>query len=97
MILGSLRNYNRVEVNDEANEVVSDCRLNRNNTTTSKSLEQNTKTAANGQVLNTKVVVSLKYLSKWWGFLDLTLINCEIEIGLMRSNDCIISEILNNA
>ena len=39
MILGSLRNYNRVEVNDEANEVVSDCRLNRNNTTTSKSLE----------------------------------------------------------
>ena len=39
MTLGSLRNYNRVEVNDEANEVVADCRLNRNNTTTSKSLE----------------------------------------------------------
>ena len=82
----SLYNYNRVEVNDGANEIFADRRLNNSKTTTSKSLEYKTKikvrAAANTHVLNAKVVVSLKYLSKCWRFLDLTLINCEKELGL---------------
>ena len=32
--------------------------------------------------LNTKVVALLKYLSTFWRFLDLPLINCEIEFNL---------------
>ena len=55
------------------------------------------KTAANSCILNTKVVASLKYLGNFWRYLDLPLINWEIELDLSWSKDCVISEILNNA
>ena len=47
--------------------------------------------AADNNILNTDVVVSLKYLSNLWGFLDLPHINCEIELDLTWSKNCIIS------
>ena len=43
--------------------------------------------------LDTEVVVPLKYLSNLWKFLDLPMVNCEIELDLSWSKECIISEI----
>ena len=43
--------------------------------------------------LNAEVVVSLKYVSNFWRYLDLPLINCEIELYLRRAKNCVIFEI----
>ena len=50
-------------------------------------------TPNNNNILDTEVVVPLKYLSNFWRSLDLPLTNCEIEVDLPRSKGCIISEI----
>ena len=54
-------------MNEDANEIVANRRLNNNKATTSKSLKYKTKliegTAAKTRVLNTKVNVPSKYLS----------------------------------
>ena len=72
MTSGSLWNYNRDEVNDDANENndAGNYRINNNKMTTSKSFRLDVE------------VVPLKYLSKFWRFLDLSLINCKIELDL---------------
>ena len=53
---------------------------------TSKSFEYKTeiigRTPDDNNMLNAEVVVPLKYLSYFWRFLDLLLINCEIELDL---------------
>ena len=75
-------------MNYDANEKynVGTCRINNNKTTTSKSFEYKTKiigrTPADNSRLDTKVVVPLKYLSKFRRFLDLLLINYETELDL---------------
>ena len=43
--------------------------------------------------LDKEVVVSLKYLGNFWRFLDLPLINSELELDLSWSREYIISEI----
>ena len=48
---------------------------------------------ADTNTLNIEVVVSLKYLSNFRRSLDLLLINCEIELELSWSRNCVISEI----
>ena len=97
MTLASLRNFYRDEVNNDANENENTNRINNYKTITSKSFEYKTKltgsTPNDINTLNTEVVVSLKYLSNFWRFLDLPLINCEIELYLTCSKECIISEI----
>ena len=40
--------------------------------------------------------VSLKYLSNFWRFLDLPLINSEIELNLSWIEDCVLKEHHNN-
>ena len=59
--------------------------------------EYNTKitgsTLAGNKTLDTEVVFPWKYLSNFWRFLDLLLINCEIELDLSWLKDCVISEI----
>ena len=42
--------------------------------------------------LNVEVTIPLKYLSNFWRFLDLPLINCEIELDLSGKKDCILTE-----
>ena len=39
-------------------------------------------------VLNNEVTIPLKYHSNFWRFLDLPLIDCEIELDLSWANDC---------
>ena len=96
MTSGSLWNYYRHEANDAANEIVANCRLNTKKTTTIKSFEFKTKIIAgrpaNNNTLDTEVLVLLKYLSNFPRFLDLLLINSEIELDLSWSKDCIIPE-----
>ena len=42
--------------------------------------------------LNTEVVVPLKYLSNFWMSLDLLLIDCEIELDLKWTKNCVLIE-----
>ena len=60
--------------------------INNKKATTSKSFVYNIKvigsTSNSNSRLNAEVVVPLKYLSNFWRFLDLTVLNCEIELDL---------------
>ena len=98
MTSASLWNYYRDEVNDDENENDNaNNRINNNKAIKSKSFEYKTKIIGsmpnNNNILDTEVLVSLKYLSNFWRSLDLPLINCEIELDLSWSKNCIISEI----
>ena len=46
--------------------------------------------------LNIEITTPLKYLSNFWRFLDLTLINCEIELDLSWRKNCVLIEHNNN-
>ena len=48
-------------------------------------------------ILDAEVVVPLKYLSNFWGSLNLSLTNCEIEHDLSWSRYCINPEISRTA
>ena len=51
------------------------------------------KTPDNDHVLeNVKVVVPLKHLSNFWRYLDMSLINCEIELILTWSKSCVLAD-----
>ena len=96
--LWNLWNYYRDEINDDKNENDDNGnKINHSKTATSKSFKYKTKiigsTPDNASELNAKVVVPLKYLSNIWRSLDLPLINCEIELDLRWTRNCIISEI----
>ena len=87
MTSGSLWNYYRDEVNDNANENnAENYRINNKKTITSKSFEYKTKligsTPNDNNPLNAKVTVPLKYLRDFRRFLDSPSINCEIELDL---------------
>ena len=96
---GNLWNYYRDKINDSANKNndANNYKINNNKTTTSKSFQYKTKirgrTPNDNNILEAEVVVPLKYLSNFWRSLDLHLINCEIELDLSWSRDCIISKI----
>ena len=100
MTSGSLQNYYGDGVNDDENENngVGDYSINNNKARTSKSFEYKTKiignTPADNNTLDTEVVVPLKFFSNFWTFLDLPLINCEVELDLPWSKYYIISELL---
>ena len=89
MTLGSLWDYYGDEGNDSPIDNNDDGnKINSNKTITSKSFKVKTKTnkkigsLPDNNILNAEVVVLLKYLSNFWEFLDLPLINCEIELDL---------------
>ena len=42
--------------------------------------------------LNVKVTIPLKHLSNFWRFLDLILINSEVELDLSERKDCVLTE-----
>ena len=72
-------------------------RISNKKTITSKSFECKTKikgrTLDDNNMLDTEVVIPLKYLSNFWRFLDLPLINCKIKLDLSWSKECRVSEI----
>ena len=102
MTSGSLWNYYRDAVNDaNENNAASNCMLNKNKTTKSKSFKHKTKiigsTSANNSRLDVEAVVPLKYLNNFWKSLDLSLISCEIELDLRWAKNCLISEVSRTA
>ena len=49
------------------------------------------KTPVTGNTKHVEIAVPLKYLSNFWGTLEMPLINCEINLILTQSEDCVIS------
>ena len=90
-------------MNDDANKnnAIGNYRINNNKITTSKSFKYKTEitgsTPANNSGLDTEAVVPLKYLSNFWRSLDLSLINCEINIDLRWAKNCLICEVSRTA
>ena len=86
----SFWNCYRDEINNDANENFNNKIYNK--TITSKFFEYKTKliesTPDDDNTLDAGVVVPLKYLSNFWRFLDLPLINCEIALYLSWSKEC---------
>ena len=46
--------------------------------------------------LNVEVLISLKYFITFWRFLDLLLVNCEVELNLSWTKDCVLIMYHNN-
>ena len=82
------RNDSAIENNDDGNK------KNNNKTLTGKCFQYKTKiigrTPVDNNTLDTEVVVPLTNLSNFWRFLDLPLIDYEIQVNLSLSNECII-------
>ena len=49
------------------------------------------KTPNNGNTKDVEIIVPLKYLSNFWRTLEMPLINCEVNLILTWSKDCVIS------
>ena len=87
MTSGSMWNYYRDEANDNLNENNDDdYKVNNEKAATSKLFEYKKKIIgsipADNSRLHAEIVVPLKYLSSFRRSLDLSLINCEIELDL---------------
>ena len=96
MTSGSLWNSYRDEGNHDENENDNaNDRISNNKTITSKCFKRKEQGAPpnDNTTLNAEVIVPLKYLSKFQRFLDLQLINCEIELNFLWSKECITSGI----
>ena len=48
-------------------------------------------TPAGGNTKDVKIIVPLKYLSNFWRTLEMPLINCEVNLILTWSKDCVIT------
>ena len=49
------------------------------------------KTLEAGNAKDVEIIVPLKYLSNFWRTLEMPLINCEVNLILTRSKDCVIT------
>ena len=49
-------------------------------------------TEDNDSLTDAKVVILLKHLSNFWGSLDIPLINCEVELILTWSKNCVLAD-----
>ena len=78
---GSLWQYYKEDPND--------------NLTASESFKSKVKitgnTPASGNTEDVEIIVSLKYLSHFWRILEMPLINCEVNLILTWSKDCVIT------
>ena len=54
--------------------------------------QENTKTKT-----NLKIVVPLKHLSRFWRYLEMSLINCEVSMTLTWSEKCVLTDIITQA
>ena len=98
MTSGSLWNYYGDELINSAIEIKNNGNnINSNKKATNKFFKNKTKLIGsmpkNINILDTEVVVPLKYLCNFWRSLDLPLINCEIELDLRQAKNQVICEI----
>ena len=78
---GSLWQYYK----DEANDNIADSESFRSK------VKITVKTPDNGNTEDAQIVVPLKYLGNFWRTLEVPLINCEVNLELTWSKDCVIT------
>ena len=78
---GSLWQYYK----DEANDNIADSESFRSK------VKITVKTPDNGNTKDVEIIVPLKYLSNFWRTLEMPLINCEVNLELTWSKDCVIT------
>ena len=81
---GSLWNYYRDEPNSgtDANNNITHSILNSESFNYKANFMENGVTQNNLIKTNVKIVIPLKHLSYFWRSLNISLINCEVELGL---------------
>ena len=47
----------------------------------------------NNDIINAKIAVPLKFVSDFWRALEMSLINCEINLIITWSKNCVITEV----
>ena len=80
-ISGSLRQY----YTDEPNDNLADSQ------SFKSKIKITGKTPNNGNEKDVEIMVPLKYLSNFWGTLEMPLINCEVGLTLTWSPNCVIT------
>ena len=95
MTAGGLRNYYSDEI-DNINDNVSDgkwfkCKTKIVQKTPAPLGKENAYRSA-VPTLNVEVTIPIKYVRNLWRFIDLPLINCEVEFDLSRTEDCVLIE-----
>ena len=85
---GSIWQFERDEIDTNANV----CNVNSSSFKYKSSLVGNVvANGANGKKEKAKIAVPLKYLSNFWGSLEMPLINCKVELSLTRIENCVLS------
>ena len=80
-ISGSLWQYYKDEPNDNlANSESFQCKV-----------KITGRTPADGNTKDVEIIVPLKHLSNFWRTLEMPLINCEVNLELTWSRDCVIT------
>ena len=96
MTSGSLWNYYRDEIDGVDDNASQDKSLEYKTKVTGKTSERPPQPGNEGDaerpLLNVDVTIPLKNLSNFWRSLDLTLMNCEIELDLSWAKDCELME-----
>ena len=92
--------YNVIEYSDNYSKTSGSLWLyykddSNDNLTDSKSFKSKVKitgkTSNNGNTKDVEIIVPLKYLSNFWRTLEMLLINCEVNLILTWSKDCVIT------
>ena len=88
--------YNLIEYSDNYSKTsASLCQYYKDdpndNLTDSKSFKSKVKTTGNTPAKDVEIIVPLKYLSNFWRTLEMRLINCEVNLILTWSKDCVIT------
>ena len=78
---GSLWQYYK----DDPNDNLANCKSFKSN------VKITGKTPANGNAKDIEIIVPLKYLSNFWRTFEMPLINCEVDLMLTWSKDCVIT------
>ena len=87
---GSLWQYYRDEPALDNNGNIIDFPDGNNNSASFKFVQKITGQTGNGDTKDVEIMVPLKYLSNFWRTLEMPLINCEINLQLKWSRNCII-------
>ena len=88
---GSLWQFKRDEIEGDTDLIVDGNHIPNN----SSSLKYKSSLIANRN--SVKIDVSLKYLSNFWRFLELPLINCKIELSLSWNPNCVLSNLAGDS
>ena len=106
MISGSLWNYYRDQIDDVDSNASDDKSFEYKTKIVGKTPQRPAQAGNEGDAdrppqppvptLHIEVTIPLKYLSNFWRSLDFPLINCDIELDLSWTKDCVLIEQNNN-